>query len=125
MAIDGTRSTAAYSRFAEEMDIDSDAVEVNTRGGPEESGKLGFIKVCLLARWKLWGVMVLCLLSFLFGFLLTHVMVTSCVKEPGTNPPTPQTSSNGSTEDHQGEGRKFSEVLASHINVHHFKYFLQ
>lgn len=125
MVVDGTRSTAAYSRFAEEMDIGSDAVEVNTRGEPEEKGKLGFVKSCLLTRWKLWGIIVLCILSFLLGFLLTHIIVKSCVIEPGTTPSATERPGNSNntdnTSDHQGEGRKYSASLSSDIRIENFK----
>lgn len=123
MAIDGGRSTAAYSRFAEEMDIDSDAVEVNTRVGYNE-GKMDTIKSCFMMRWKLWAVIALCMLAFLFGFLITHIIVSPCKVDEGT--PAPSTipmipSSNTSTEHHEGEGRKYIEKIAGYINVKYLK----
>ncbi|XP_038077674.1 putative N-acetylated-alpha-linked acidic dipeptidase [Patiria miniata] len=73
-------SGAAYSRFAEEMDIDS--VNLSMRGPLSKSqGLKGFC----LNNWKTLIVLLIAILCFGIGIILGHFIASSCVVKSSTN----------------------------------------
>ncbi len=93
-------SGAAYTRFAEEMDIDS--VNLNVKGS---SSKATGLKLCCLEHWRVLIVLLIALCCFGIGIILGHflaarvtvtsqngyhntTMSTSTPKETSTSKPT-------------------------------------